>query len=95
MFGSLYPTVHGSWDAKFIQLLLFGYLNICLGQAGRVQHTILSQARDIRPIFMFLANQAHPVPVRASEAVELSLSCISLPRALPLGFSVSTLSRRC
>jgi hypothetical protein len=45
LFGSLYPTVQGLWDAKFQQSLLFDYLNTGLGHAGRVQHTDLSHAR--------------------------------------------------
>jgi hypothetical protein len=88
LFGSLYPTMQGPWDAKFIWLLLFGYLNTCLGQAGRMQHTSLSQARDIRIISAFMGNQAlcvHPRPPHLTR----------LPRALPLGFFVGTLSRLC
>jgi hypothetical protein len=88
LFGSLYPTMQGPWDAKFIWLLLFGYLNTCLGQAGHMQHTSLSQARDIRTISAFVGNQAlcvHPRPPHL----------VRLPRALPLGFSIGTLSRRC
>jgi hypothetical protein len=57
MFGSLYPTVQGPWDAKFQQSLLFGYLNTGLGQAGHVQHTGLSQARDITTNSAFVGDQ--------------------------------------
>jgi hypothetical protein len=56
LFGSLYPTVQGPWDAKFQQFLLLGYLNTSLGQTGRVQYTDLSQACDIRTKSTFVGS---------------------------------------